>query len=141
MKLRLLLASLVIALSAGTLVHAEEDHTPLENQMSSMNRAFRQLKKQVSDEAQNASSLELVAKIKQGAEGSVELIPAMTADLPESERAAFVTKYQVEMKKFIAVVDELETALKAGNTEEAAKLVSAMSKLQRSGHNEFRKEE
>lgn len=139
MKPRPILASLLLALSVLTPAFANEDHTPLDDRMSAMNKAFRQLKKQAPDASQNAASLELVAKLKKAAAASAELDPAKTAELPEADRAAFAAKYKEEMKKFLATVDRLEAAFKAGDNAEAAKLVAELGKMQRAGHKEFRK--
>lgn len=107
--------------------------------MSSMNRAFRKLRRQITDAAQNDESLKLVAQIKQAGEDAVKLIPAKAADLPEAERAQFVADYQKKMKSFLGEVDKLEAALKAGNNEDAAKIVAELGAMQKEDHRAFRK--
>ena len=72
---------------------SKKSKTDLEKAMSTIGRANRQLKKQIADASKNASSLELVAKMREGAEASVKLIPAKAQDLPASERDAFTSKY------------------------------------------------
>jgi cytochrome c556 len=140
MKLRLLLATLLIGFTVSPLVHAAgDDDTQLGKEMSAMNKAFRQLKKQVADATQNASSLELVAHLKKGAEASVDLIPEKAAGLPEADKAAFVEKYKKEMKEFVAALDKLEAAFKAGDNEAAGKLLTELNAMQKAGHKEFRK--
>lgn len=140
MKSRLLLAALSLALLVSPLARAAgDDDSPLGKEMSAMNRAFRQLKKQAGDAAQNASSLELLAKIKKASEASIDLIPEKAAGLPEADRTAFVEKYKKEMKEFVAALDKLEAAFKAGDNETATKLVAELNALQKSGHKEFRK--
>lgn len=140
MKSRLLLAALSLALLVSPLARAAgDDDTQLGKEMSAMNRAFRQLKKQAGDAAQNASSLELLDKIKKASEASIDLIPEKAAGLPEADRPAFVEKYKKEMKEFVAALDKLEAAFKAGDNETATKLVAELNALQKSGHKEFRK--
>lgn len=140
MKLRLFLTSLLIAFIASPFAHAAEGKdTPLEKEMSSLNKAFRQLKKQAADSALSEASLPLVAQMQKATEASIALIPEKSADLPEGDRAAFVAGYKEKMQAMTATLAKLETALKAGNTADAAKLVGELGAMQRSGHKEFRK--
>ncbi len=140
MKLRLLVASLLIALIACPFVRADDGApTPLEKDMKILGKAFRQLKKQAGDSAQNSSSLALVAQMQKAAADSVALIPAKAADLPEKDRAAFIADYKVKMQQFGDALTKLETALKAGDNAAATKLVADLNALERSGHKAFRK--
>jgi soluble cytochrome b562 len=154
MKIRTFLFGLTLPVLMGTpvLLNAQppasppaHDHGPekpeteLEGKMSSMNRAFRKLRRQITDAAQNDESLKLVAQIKQAGEDAVKLIPAKAADLPEAERAQFVADYQKKMKSFLGEVDKLEAALKAGNNENAAKIVAELGAMQKEDHRAFRK--
>lgn len=145
MKSRLLFASLVLALAgvAPVLVSAQtagnaDETTPLGEKMDGLNKAFRQLRKQAGDAAQNASSLELVAKIRAAANESEELIPAKAQELPEKDRPAFVAAYKAKMKEFEEMLVKLETSLKAGDNAAATKLVAALGDLQKSSHKDFR---
>lgn len=130
---------LIVMLAVSSLRLSADEETQLGNEMSAMNRAFRQLKKQAADSAQNAASLELVSKIKKAAEASADLPPAKAGDLPEADRAAFIAKYKEEMKKLLVAIDQLEAAFKAGDNAEAEKIIAELGKMQRSGHKEFRK--
>jgi len=146
MKLRittlLLILGFVIAIPA---THAEEsskkEKTELEKTMYVMSKANRQLKKQISDESKNASSLELVAKIRDSAEAAVKLIPAKAKDLHEGERAEFTAKYEASMKAFLETVTKLENDLKANDNDSAKKDLAKLGSEQKEGHKNFRKEE
>ncbi|HEY8933187.1 MAG TPA: cytochrome b562 [Rariglobus sp.] len=138
MKLRLFLASLLIALFASPFVHSAED-TPLEKEMSDLNKAFRQLKKQAADSTLGQASLPLVAQMEKAATASIALVPEKAADLPEGSQAAFIADYKEKMQAMVATLTKLETALKAGNTADAAKLVAELGAMQRAGHKEYRK--
>lgn len=115
--------------------------TDIEKDMHKIGRAYRQLRKQVNDPAQNASSLELVATIKASAQEAQQYTPLKAADLPEPDRAAFEASFQQKMGTFIDTVGQLEVALKAGNNSEAARLVELLGQLQKTDHKEFRKPE
>ncbi len=139
MKLRLFLSAILIALVSSTMIRAAD--TALEKEMKVVKNAFNQLKQQAADPAQNTSSLALVAKIRAAAKSASSLEPEKTADLPEKDRAAFVADYKDEMKTFIANLDKLAAALKAGNNADAVKIVSDLKTMQREAHKEFRKSE
>lgn len=114
------------------------DTTELGERMDEMRVAFRRLRRQVADASANASSLELVARLRKASEQSAALAPAKAAALPEAERAAFVADYREKMKSLIAEVDKLKAALEAGENEEAVALVARIESLQKAGHREFR---
>lgn len=114
------------------------EETELDGKMDDMNGAFRKLRRQINDASANASSLELVAKLRKASEESAKLVPEKAAKLPEAERAKFVADYEAKMKEFIAEVDKLKAALEVGKNEEAAAVLNKLGSLQKSGHREFR---
>jgi soluble cytochrome b562 len=138
----LLLAALLLA-PAVIFAQPKKDRpdTDIEKDMHKIGLAYRQLRKQVSDPAQNAASLELVAAIKAGALDARTHTPLKAADVPEPDRAAFEASFQKKMGEFVAAVDQLEEALKAGNNAEAARLAGELDRLQKTDHKEFRRPE
>lgn len=143
MKLRILLLSLICAVgTVPVALHAaDKDETELGNHMDKMNGAFRKLRKQVNDVAQNAESLKLVATIKEEAAASAKLEPAKKSEIPAAEQAKFVADYQAKMKEFNGKVAALEAALKANKNDEAAKLVDELAAAQKQGHKNFKKQD
>ncbi|MBL9188992.1 MAG: hypothetical protein JNK23_16025 [Opitutaceae bacterium] len=139
MKIRLLIATVACALAAGPFLHAAETETELSKKMDKMGGAFRALRRQVADSSKNADSLARLATIKENAVASAKLEPVMKADKPKAEQAKFVADYQAEMKKFLALVEKTEAALKAGNNAEAEKLVAQMGDANKAGHKQFKK--
>ena len=141
-KLHLLLTVMLIA-PALVCAEPKKDHpdTDIEKAMEKMAGAYRKLRRQVTDPAQNATSLELVATIKAGATEARKYSPLKAADLPGPERAAFVENFQKKLDEFLDAAGRLEDALKAGNNEEAARLVAELGKIQKADHNEFRRPE
>lgn len=116
-----------------------EKHTELGDHMEKMGRAFRALGRQVKDASKNEDSLKLVEIIRTNAQATVDLKPEKTKDVPEDEQAQFLANYQKSMKGFLADVDKLEAALKAGNNDQAAELVKTLKKDMDNGHKKFRK--
>ncbi len=140
MKLRLFFTALLLTVITCPLVRAEGGGaTPLEKEMKTMNKAFKQLKKQAADASQNASSLTLVAQMAKAADTATSLVPAKAADLPEKDRAAFTASYQAKLKDFSAALAKLEAAFKAGDNAGATKLLTDLGNLERADHKEFRK--
>lgn len=138
----LLVAALLLA-PAVLFAQPKKDRpdTDIEKDMHKIGRAYRQLRKQVNDPAQNASSLELVAAIKAGALDARTHTPLKAADVPEPDRAAFAAGFQKKMDEFVAAVGQLEEALKAGNNAEAARLAGELDRLQKADHKDFRRPE
>ncbi len=163
MKIRTLFTSSVLALTLGSVAFAQPapggpgpggapanaaPKTPLEEQMGKINTANMALRSgrggaaDVSDASKQAEAIKQVAIIKAAANEAVKLAPkwAPAAVVTEADKAKYVSDYQITMKKFIAAVETLETALKAGKTpEEIAPLYAALGMIQsQEGHNTFR---
>jgi len=151
MKLRLLTLSLISALVALPMLCAQEGGpkkmgpkeptTELGERMEKLNGAYRKLGRQISDATKNADSLAQVAIIKESATAALKFEPAMKKDIPAADQAKFVADYQSKLKGFIAMVDKLETALKANDNAAAAKLVDDMKNERNADHKAFKKEE
>ncbi len=139
----LLVAGLVLS-PTFTFAQAKKKDRPdtdIEKAMGQMSGAVRKLKKQVSDSAQNAASLELVATIRAGALEAKKHVPLRAADVPESDRAAFVADFQKRMDEFLDAVGKLERALQDGKNDEAGPLLKELGRLQKAGHKDFERPE
>jgi soluble cytochrome b562 len=117
----------------------EEKKTELEERMSKMGKAFRKLRKQVADPAQNASSLELVATMQQAAKESLDLTPEKAADIPEDQKAKFIADFKAGIQGMQDELAKLSDALTAGKNDDAAKIVTEMFELEKKDHKEFRR--
>jgi cytochrome c556 len=149
MKIRLPLFALICAVTALPVIRAQDaapkqmpakqDTTPLGEQMDKISGAFRKLGRQIADATKNEDSLAQVAIIHDAATEALKLEPSWKQEKPAEDQAKFVADFQAEMKGFIADVDKLAAALKAGNNDEAAKLLQALKADQDKGHSDFRK--
>lgn len=119
--------------------HGDHEHTELGEHMEKMGSAFRRLGRQINDATKNEDSLKQVEIIRTNAEASVKLQPEKTRDIPADQQAKFVASYEEKMKSFLADVNKLETALKAGNNTEAVTLVKTLKSDMDDSHKEFRK--
>lgn len=117
------------------------DETPLGETMDKLNGAWRKLRRQAADAAQNASSLELLATVKAAAEKSLTFTPDLAKDIPADKRAKFIEGYQTKMKEVIASFGKLEALLKAGDNPGAVELIAKIAAMQKEGHKEYKRPE
>jgi hypothetical protein len=142
---RLIIFALLCVLPSGVELWAgepevkDEELTALGEQMEQMSSAFRRLRRQAAEPAYNESSLELVAVMRQAAEAALNLIPEKAEELPETERARFVSAYQERLGELIASLGELEAHFRAADNPAAVRLIAQLADLQKASHREFRK--
>lgn len=116
----------------------KKPETELSQKMDKMNAAFRKLRRQAGDATKNADSLDQVAILREYAEASVKLEPFKAGEVPAGDRAKLVEGYQARMKEFQAGVAKLDAAFKAGQSEEAVKIVQELGAMQKEGHKEYK---
>lgn len=138
MKMLKHLTPLAIVLSLGVTAFAED--TPMEKEMSAMNKAYKALKKSVEDPAAKAENLKLIAEIKKTTEASTKLEPKTAADQPAASKPAYLEKYKAQMAAFAKEVAALEAAVTAGNTAAAKASFDKLNDLKKKGHEDFKKD-
>jgi len=156
MNLRILSSALLLALLSPAPALLAQDAPPsppasgeqpkapkteLEKNMDAMAKAFRTLRRQVSDATKNESSLELVATIRTAATAAAKLTPAKAEDLPEADRPKFVEDFQAGMKDLLAGLDKLEADLKANDNTAAAADYKQIGSIEGKNHKQFRRPE
>ena len=127
-----------LALRAEDKSRAGSEGSDLEDSMSTMNGAFKKLRRQVADPAQNEASLALVARLRKACVEASLLMPEKISHLPAKDQAAAKTSYTDKMKELIATVDELSAALKANKNSEAAGIIKGLGLQEEAGHKEFK---
>jgi hypothetical protein len=127
------------AVAPATAQGDSDEKTDLEVRMDHMGRAYRKLKKQVGDPAQNASSLQLVATMQKAAKEALQFTPAKTADLPADQQAKFVEDFKAGIQGMQDEFTKLSDALTAGKNDDAIKIVAEIDALEKKDHKEFRK--
>jgi soluble cytochrome b562 len=148
MKIRLFLATLICALVTLPSVQAQDGQakkgkapeTELGRHMDKMNGALRTLRAQISDASKNADSLAQVAIIKENATAGLKLEPVRKKEVPAADQAKFLSGYRDQLQNLIGLVGKLETALKAGNNADAAKLLDELGAAQKAGHKEYKQQ-
>jgi soluble cytochrome b562 len=121
--------------------HDDEKKTDLEMRMGRIGKAFRQLRKQVADPAQNASSLELLARMQAAAKEAAEFTPKKAEDIPADQRAKFEEDFKAGISSLQDLFTKLQGALMAGKNEDAVKIVGDIGDFEKKQHKEFRRPE
>jgi hypothetical protein len=117
----------------------KKEDTELGKSMDTLNKAWRKLRKQAADPAQNADSLELLVTIKAAAKNNLKYTPDLARDIPADKRDKFIAGFQAKMKEVIAGFDQVETAFKAGDNKAAVDLLAKIAALQKEGHKEYKR--
>lgn len=142
MKIRILSVTLMCAAlvaAVGLRAAEKEPQTELESKMEKMQSAYRTLNRNIDDASKNADSIAAIATIRENAEAALKLQPKTTGAVPADQQAKYVADYHAMMKKTISDLAAVEAALKAGNNDEAAKLLQSLKQDQDEGHKEFQK--
>ena len=132
-KSLLLAAATAFAFSAA----AVADETPLGKEMSTMNKAYKALKKNASDASKKADNLESLAKIKKSLEASIPLEPKHTKDQPAAAKPAYLEKYKKQMQDLIAAFDDVKKGIEAGNDAAVKAAFDKIGDLKKKGHEDF----
>jgi hypothetical protein len=109
----------------------------LEQQMSAMGRAFKQLQAQIKDKTKNESSLTLIMQMESATAASKLAVPPSIRRLPEADRPKQTTDYRSMMTNLLKQELELEEKLLAGDNTKAADTLAAMDEIEKMGHQEF----
>jgi len=139
MKKRSLIVTLALAVASLPSIQAnsheggDHDHTALEDQMSDMNKAWRSVRRQIKDPSKNDSTLEHVAKVKKAAQKSVDMTPILAKEMSGAEKKNFMAGYQKAMKNTVALIGDLEAALKAETIPKRRKLWAKSTTLVNTG--------
>ncbi len=118
---------------------ASAEDTPLEKEMDAMNKAYKALKKTVSDPAAKDENLKLIAEIKKTTANSTKLDPKLAGDQGD-KKAQFVADYKKAMEEFSKAVDALEAAVTAGKADDATAAYAKLLELKKDGHKKFKKD-
>jgi soluble cytochrome b562 len=125
--------------SAPAAAPADEKKTDLDLRMDRVSKAFRKLRKQISDPTQNASSLALLSTMQGALAEAIDLTPEKAADVPADQKAKFIDDYKAGIKGMQDEFTKLGDALTAGKNDDAAKIVADIFALEKKDHKDFRR--
>jgi len=139
---RYLLISLIVTFTAqSSCLSAEDEHTPLGEQMEQIGSAWRTVKRSAGDASKNAQTLAQVNKMIAAAKASQQFKPDLLKDIPDAEKELFVSNYAKGMKLFITNLEKLAKLLESGDNAGAQELVTKLDNQRQKAHDAFRRPE
>jgi soluble cytochrome b562 len=116
----------------------DKDHTPLGDQMESVNDAFKAFRRET-DPVKGATQAREAhtALIK-----SLGEVPVTIKEMPEGpEKAKALVAYRKMMGNLYVTLCDVEEAFLNGKVDEVAKIIEKIKELKKEGHKKFVKEE
>jgi soluble cytochrome b562 len=134
----LVLMSGVLAVVPSTTRYAfAAEDTELAKQMEVMDDDLKKLRKSVKEATQNKETLETITKLQAATVASKGLTPAKAAQVPEADRAKFVTGYRKDMITLLKHLGDIEIAVLDGDNAKAEELFKGMKKMEDDGHEKY----
>jgi soluble cytochrome b562 len=129
------LLTLIIPLSG--FAQREEEHSPVQKEMETINRDARKLNRQYSDPAQKDSSLQIVAEMQKSAETAKGLTPSLAEKKPEPGKAKYMETYKKDMDALIKELAALKDAVASGDSAKTKAELDKLNQLKMSSHKEL----
>jgi hypothetical protein len=105
--------------------------------MQEMEQPFRELRAQIKDPKENASSLDLIRRIERQALSAKNTLPPIIENLPPRQREARLIAYRKLMLKLIREALLVEEHLLENDNVKARAALMAMIETRRVGHKTF----
>ncbi len=116
----------------------EEDEHPLAVQMSTMNDAYKAIRR----EKDPAKGAELAREAQDAMIKAITILPELVTEMPEGdEKAKAAANYRKMMGELIATLGSMELAFLDGDMEKVKEVVKEMRDSKKSGHDQFMEEE
>ena len=109
--------------------------------MKALNRAYRKVRKQIVDPAQNTSSVQLLQAIQLEVTRGIAIVPDRVSEIPVNEQGRFFLSYKRKMVEFLTILLDIESALLDGDNSLAQQQFGKLYQMKKEGHREFQKQE
>lgn len=129
------LLTLLIPLSG--LAQREEEHSPVQKEMETINRDARKLSRQYSDAAQKDSSLQIVAEMQKSAEAAKGLTPSLAEKKADADKTKYMETYKKDMDSLIKELAALKDAVESGDSTKTKAELDKINQLKMSSHKEL----
>lgn len=134
MKLKILLPAIAASAMLLQPTSAEEEHTPLGEQMEILNDAYKAFRREKDPEKGAALTREAQDSVIK----AITLLPDTVTAMPDGpEKAKASAHYRAMMGKLIATLSDIELAFIDGDMEKVAEGVTAMRESKKTGHDKF----
>ncbi len=139
------LSLLLLAAGGLTAAAAEHDHdhdhdhedSPLMEEMETINRAFKTIRRNISKPEQCAEVLAAIDLMRKHATAAKAHQPPVIATLPKAEQAAAEQDYGERMDQVVAHLTALKAAVEAKDEAKAASLIDALREAKKTGHEKY----
>lgn len=125
------------ALRAGD----DENVPPIVAHMRQINENLRTLRGQYDQPGLESENVQLVETIRMHVQAAQKLEPLKTPQIPADQRAAFLRDFRSELDKVLDTLDQLEVALKQGDSAAAKELILKLNDIKKEGHQKFKSPE
>ncbi|MGJ8644819.1 MAG: cytochrome b562 [Luteolibacter sp.] len=134
MKLKFFLPAIALSAMFIQPVTADEEHTPLGEQMELMNDAYKAFRREEDPEKGAALAREAQdAMIK-----AISEFPEMLNDMPDSpEKTKAAAQYRAMMGELITILANIELAFIDGDLEKVSEGVDAMRENKKAAHDKY----
>lgn len=113
--------------------------TEMERAFEKLERNYKKLKTALTApaDADRESYVKWTGEMLAEARRARDLDPAMTASVPEADRAKFLENFRTDMDAFIANISKLEEAVKSSRWDDARAEMETLWQNKKAGHKAF----
>jgi soluble cytochrome b562 len=134
----ILIAALVVHLSALSPLRSEEKPSPAAIQMKNIGKDFKTLSSQISDPAKKESSLAIVDSIRTAVHASKPLVPDPATKLDAEASKQYMREYLKGLEELDAALQDLKKSISADDVPAAQSKLSSINKLKKTYHSDLR---
>jgi hypothetical protein len=134
----ILIAALVVHLSALSPLRSEEKPSPAAIQMKHIGKDFKTLSSQISDPAKKESSLAIVDSIRTAVHASKPLVPDPATKLDAEASKQYMREYLKGLEELDAALQDLKKSISADDVPAAQSKLSSINKLKKTYHSDLR---
>ena len=134
----ILIAALVVHLSALSPLRSEEKPSPAAIQMKHIGKDFKTLSAQISDPAKKESSLAIVDSMRAAVHASKPLVPDPATKLDPEASKQYMREYVKGLEELDAALQDLKKSISADDVPAAQSKLSSINKLKKTYHSDLR---
>lgn len=123
-------------LTVAEMIHADDDHTPLEEAMEQTSDALKSLRK--IDKNDWVAGAEAARKAADGIRQGMEFIPVLIKDMPDGkQKAKAIADYRRMMGLSYASLSELELAYLEEDEQKVEEAIKNVKAAKKEGHKKY----
>ncbi|MBC2604724.1 cytochrome b562 [Pelagicoccus albus] len=117
----------------------EHEETPLQEEMSSMNKAWKSIRRAAKDPAEFAHAAEMVGTMIEHAKNSIDMDPILLAEQEgEEAKEKFMHGYQEGMQETVVLLEELKAAFEVADQAAVVATMDKINDARKKGHRSYK---